>query len=60
MITEPSATSRDYLRKKASIEADLRRALKGTTKRQRREAVTRAATSRPQYVLNRQTGEVGK
>lgn len=43
MITEPSKTSRDFLRAKAATEASLRRALKGTTKRQRREAIVRAS-----------------
>lgn len=51
-LSEPTRSTRDYLRIKDSITAKLRKELRGTTKRQRKEAMQRALV-RPVYEIER-------
>lgn len=45
-VSEPTRATREYLRAKAGTNAKLRRTLKGISRRQRREAIERAAQGR--------------
>lgn len=43
-ITEPTRSTREYLRAKAGTNARIRKYLKGISKKQKREAIARAAS----------------
>lgn len=47
MLSEPTKSTRDWLRTAAERNAELKAALKGTTKRQREKAARAFASSRP-------------
>lgn len=51
-VSEPTRSTREYLRAKAGTIAKLRKELRGTTKRQRKEAMQRALV-RPVYEIER-------
>jgi len=53
-ISEPTRSTREYLRAKAGTNAKLRKMLRGISKKQKREAIARAAsgTTPPRHVAS--------